>query len=247
MKHKINKTAAIFIVAIFALAGAATGYAMWNDTLTITGDVASGSVGWEFAETIALTDEYCPPPYLDDGNPSFEADWNCDPNYGFREYEGGIWQGWGPTQGPDANYPEPKNVACGELVYDLSVDDHTIGVIIHDAYPGYWNKVEVHAICTGTIPIKLQNAIISWDPEGTNVIATIDEIGVYDIHLNLDGEVDMELSWGHPMGGQLEIGDKAEISFEFCFLQPLPEGESYMFYITLTAVQWNEYTNGNPG
>jgi hypothetical protein len=233
MKQKINKMSVVFVVTIFALTGAATGYAMWSQELVIDGRVATGELDWEWVEILAIEDPFCPPPYL----PSEGAipDYNCDPIHGFQEVIGG--PGWGPTQ----KYEEPKNVACGELI---QTSKYHLEVKIKDAYPGYWNGVETHVHCLGTIPIKIQEAILSWDEAGEKIITKIDARNtgkVIKIDLNGDGLIDMEFIWGNHFGTQLEPCTKLEISFEFCFLQDLIQEATYQFFITLRAVQWNEY------
>jgi len=238
----MNKMAAIFIVSIFALTSVATGYAMWSQDLTIDGYVETGTLDWCWEDVLSVVDPFCPEDmgYLPDGIPGFPyyfRDWNCDPNNGFKE--GGV--GWGPTQYDPVYYPEPKNVGCGFLTV---IDCHSLAVTINNAYPGYWNGVTTHVINTGTIPIKIQEAILSWDAAGTQVFATINAVNEGNvIHIDLDGDgtYDMELIWGDHFGDQLDLDDKFEISWEFCFLQTLEQNAHYTFYVTVTGVQWNEY------
>ena len=72
MKRKINKIAAVFIVSIFALSGLGVAYAHWTDTITITGDVTTGTLKWELELPISHAD--------------FGLDWNC-----FFDLNGGRW------------------------------------------------------------------------------------------------------------------------------------------------------------
>ena len=44
---KTAKLGAIFLISLMALAGAGVGYAAWFDTITVTGTVNTGSVGWD--------------------------------------------------------------------------------------------------------------------------------------------------------------------------------------------------------
>ena len=233
MKDKTNKLAIIFVVSIFALTSVATGYAMWSQDLTIYGDVSTGTLDWCWVQPLKVEDTECPPPYY----PTDDPDGNCDPNFGF--IEGGV--GWGPLWYDPELYPEPKNVACGELEV---IDCHTLAIVINYAYPGYWNGVQTHVFNYGTIPIKIQEAVLSWDPEGTDIIAIINEDNEgYVIHIDLDGDdiTDMELIWGDHFGDQLHGDLNFEISWQFCFLQNLKQNAQYIFYVTLTGVQWNEY------
>lgn len=75
MKHRINKMAAIFIASIFALSGLGAAYAAWTDTITITGDVSTGTVEWELQGPLTNSDG---PGVLD---------WNC-----FFDLDGGIFE-----------------------------------------------------------------------------------------------------------------------------------------------------------
>jgi hypothetical protein len=230
MKETMDKIAVVFVAAIFALTGAAAGYAMWSQELTIDGNVQTGTVDWEWVQDLTVSDPFCPPPYIPD-NPLLR-DKNCDPDWGFFELEDG--QGWGP------NWVD-KNVGCGNIT---KIDEHTLEITITNAYPGYWNGIETPVHGVGTIPIKIQEAIFSWDPEGTNVIAIINKLNEGKvIHIDLDGNgsTDMELIWGDHFGDQLELCVKWEISWEICFLQTLQQDQTYTFYVTLHAVQWNEY------
>lgn len=228
MKNVIDKLAVIFIVSLFALSGVTAGYAMWSQDLTIKGTVETGTLDWEFVPLLKVEDSSCPPSYY----PTQTPDYNCDPNYGFYEPSDG--EGWGPQL-------SDKNVGCGTL---NQVDAHTLAVVINNAYPGYWNGVQTHVHCSGSIPIKIQEVVFSWDAAGTDVFLTINALNEFDIfHINLDGDnnPEMELKWGDNFGKQLHYCQTAEISFDFCFLQTLEQLQRYTFYITLTAVQWNEY------
>lgn len=127
----------------------------------------------------------------------------------------------------------------------IVVDDHTLQVIINNAYPGYWNGVQTHVKNNGTVPIKIQEAILSWDEAGTDVITVINAANEGQVvHIDLDGNgsTDMEIIWGDHFGDQLELDRRFEISWDFCFLQTLQQGQTYTFYVHLRAVQWNEYT-----
>ena len=240
MKQRINKMAAIFIASIFALSALGVAYAAWTDTIYIDGDVTTGTVNleWYPPSGISCEDETCGPPYQGAG---VTVDKNCDPNYGFLDPSTGL--GWGPT----ADYPDAKDVACGSIV-TVAGDPDTLELTINNAYPGYWNKVETHAIYKGSIPVRIKDLVISRDAAGTDIIKTLDAtnwqgtFGVHELDLDGDGVIDMELKWGEAFfGSQLHYWTEIEISFNFCFLQPLPPDSQLTIYFALTAIQWNEY------
>ena len=242
MKHRINKMAVIFIASIFVLSGLGVAYAAWTDTITIDGTVDTGDVNieWYLPSGISCEDETCGPPYQ---GPGVTPDKNCDPNHGFYDPATGL--GRDPTFDYPPSDPDPKDVACGSIVL---IDPDTLELTINNAYPGYWNKVETHAIYKGSIPVRVKNLVISRDPEGTDIIKIIDAINWGQVHeLDLDGDtnIDMELKWGHPFGAQLHYWYEIEVSFNFCFLQPLPQSfqapDGLTIYFALTVIQWNEY------
>lgn len=234
MKHNIDKMAAIFIASIFALSGLGIAYAAWTDTITIDGDVNTGSVLWEFQAPYTITDPYDTATwgYLPEGIPGNEyyfRDYNCDPNNGFY--------GWGPTQYDPVHYPEPKNVGHGYLIEE---DSHTLKLDIYNAYPGYYNHADFWVHYIGSIPGKIDSLVIK--NEAGIVIETITDLGIYEFDISGDGISDMQIKWGHPFGDQLHYCNERDVSFGFCFLQPLPQDSVITLYLEYVVVQWNEYT-----
>lgn len=231
----------MFIVTIFVLTGAATGYTLWFQDLYIDGKVETGELDWKFVTPLFVVDQICPesfgyyplppPPLL-----WYEwRDFNCDPNNGFIN-------GWGPTQYDPVYYPDPKNVACGSMEI---INDHELKVWFTDTYPGYWNGVTTHVKAIGTIPVKIQVVYVSSTPGGSGDLAIIGDSNdneIFEFDLDGDGCKETQLKWGNNFGEQLDPcqSDK-EISFQFCFLQCLKPNESYTIYLTFRACQWNEY------
>jgi hypothetical protein len=216
MRHVINKISVVFMASIFALSGLSVAYSAWTDTLYIQGTVTTGTLEWEFGPSPpTITDVYAPP------TPT--PDWNCDPNLGFN--------------GP---YPQPyvvdKNIGWG----DTYIEDHdTIQLHIYSAYPGYYNHLDFWVHCLGTIPLKTDHAVVT-NATGI-VIATITGLGLYEFDISGDGVNDMQILWGDNFGTQLHYCQSQDISFGFCFLQPLPLNSDITIYINLVCVQWNEY------
>jgi hypothetical protein len=221
MKHVINKVAVIFIVSLFALAGSSASYALWYDNLHLDVDAETGTLNWIFAYPITVSDTICPPPYY----PTDTPDYLCDPNIGLYDI-------YSPYLGD-------KNIGCADATL---IDDHHIQFNVNNAYPGYYNHIDFWIINTGTIPLVIDSVTI-WDIYGNELI-TFCSIGVHEIDLNGDGLIDMHIYWGHPFGepaAQVHEGERRDISFGFCFLQPLPQDENIVLDLGLLAVQYNEW------
>lgn len=223
----MDKIAVVFVASIFALTGIAAGYAMWSQDLTIAGEVHTGIVDWEFLPGPSVQDTSAPPPYY----PPVQADWNCDPDYGFFD-EFGIFVGW---------YQSDKNVGWG---YAEKTDQHTIKFELYNVYPGYYNHIDwwVHGL--GTIPIKIDSVTIT-DALGNQIGYLKEPPGspATFAHLDIDGDtvVDTQIMWGDHWGTQLEHCETADMSFGICFLQPLAQNQQITIYIHIRAIQWNEY------
>lgn len=218
MKHGINKIAVIFVASLFALTAAGVGYAAWTDTLYINGSVTTGTVEWEFGPMPpTVFDPYAPPPIY----PTTTPDWNCDPNLGFT---------------PGHPHVVDKNVGSGST----SIVDHdTLQLTINNAYPGYYNHLDFWVHCISTIPIKSDHAVVR--NAAGQVLATITGAGLYEFNIDGLGGNDMQIYWGDNFGDQLHYCQSLDISFGFCFLQPLPQSSSITIYIDMVCVQWNEY------
>jgi hypothetical protein len=219
MRKKSGKISALFIISIFALSLVSLAYAAWVDTIEINGEVTTGEVKWEFGPfPPGLTDVWGPPPIF----PTNTPDWNCDPNLGFY--------------GDPVVFLVDKNVGWGEV---FIVDPDTIQLNIYNAYPGYYNHMDFWVHALGTIPIKI-NSVIITNETGVEII-TIDDVGIYEFDISGDDVNDMQIVWGNEFGDQLHHCDWRDRSFGFCFLQPLPQSSIIVIYISVIAVQWNEY------
>ena len=226
MKNKINKMAAVFIASIFALSGLGVAYAAWTDTITITGDVTTGVVEWEF-----WTDPY----WQDDDAPNGDYlspphDKNVDPNLGFFDENGNLI----------LPYDAGKNVAWGTAV---KIDDHLIEVALHDAYPGYWNHLLFSVHCLGTIPLKINDVLIYVDLDEPPVaqITISNEQEAHGVDLDGVNGDDIQIMWGDNFGYQMHYCYWKDISLQICVLQPAPQNSELTFYMLYRAVQWNEY------
>lgn len=235
MRKKINKLAAIFIVSIFALSGLGIAYAAWTDTINVSGTVDTGKVCWEFG-TVSMLDMIPPENYGGDFPvPEYEADYTCIP--GFL---------WNPDIG-DYYWHLDKNVGWGDFEkLDTDEDGHfdTVLVWLNNTYPCYFNELRMYLRNCGTIPIKFNNIVIGDTNGNSYYIISGDPIITLD--LNNNGVDDFEIWWNDDdFGDQIEPeGRSDELSLWMHVLQdedPAFQSGSFGFYISLTAVQWNEY------
>lgn len=229
MKKRINKIAATFVVAIFALSGLGIAYSAWTDTITIGGTVETGSLCWEFV-SCSMMDEFEPVNPGGDyvGFSSPYADKTCEPGFPLTA-QGYFWNldknvGWGVQQRQDND---------GDGFYE------TLEITLNNVYPCYFNELSFYVRNCGSIPLKFDHILI-------NGVAY--NIGQPYVSLDLsgNGEDDFEIWWREEYWGyQLEPGDPApEFSFWMHVLQDEGEGvqgESFTFTLSLVGVQWNEY------
>jgi len=209
MKHRINKIAAIFVMTIFALAGASTGYALWYDNLHLDASVETGSIEWVFLNVAYMDGNY--------GIPDF----HCNPGF-----EGGYyWQG-------------TKDVGW---TYGEVTDDHTVTISLNNVYPCYFTMISLYIKVLGTIPVHIQSVTYTSDYE---TITIDDGTPVDDLDLDGDGQPDIEIWWkDNWFGDQYHPGDYVEeTSFWLHIMQPAPQSAQLSFDMTLTCVQYNEYT-----
>ncbi len=162
-----------------------------------------------------------------------DKDWTCD-------------DGFGNIRGPGDN---PNAKAVGSTTVWI-VDDHTVGVILDDVYPSYFNKITLSAENIGTIPVILAGAELTYsdpDPNNPGQFLTVpmpDQQLVYIPGDDQYGGISnvIEVMWGNNTGAQIDPGDQIWTdSFSIHILQPAKQGSQYSFTITREAIQWNEY------
>ena len=164
---KTTKLGAMFLISILALAGVGMGYAAWTDTITITGQINTGSVEWKFIDVSGTwvwkvydyqTDEI----YITD-----------DPL-------------WVPS---DIGY-DGELIAYSEAVL---TDDHNAVVTYDNLFPCIYFEADVVVEYTGTVPGKINSIIplnnlgvidsyttitVTYTPVGGLPIPVIDPMGL---------------------------------------------------------------------
>jgi len=211
------------LALVLALGVLGVGYAAWTDQITVSGSVSTGDVCLCIQETGAYApfcSDYCDSGHLDN-NGLYST---CDPIY-FSDQE--------PA--------EKKDVACTDVTW---VDCNTLAVTVTNGYPYYAAGVDFTVCNCGSVPVKIWSVTISddfgnsWDFYGNPAEVCLD--------LDNDGYGDMILDWGNSWGNQLENGECADLSFAFVLLQEIPQSQcdTLHFHVSLTAIQWDEYTPG---
>ncbi len=117
------------------------------------------------------------------------------------------------------------------------VDDHTMEFTIDNAYPWYFEEISMHAVITGTVPIKIWKVVV----DGITIYET-NKSETLMLDLDNDGLYDLALKWNDNLGGQFHPGDTIELSFWIVVLQDAPQNSSLTLTIQVYAVQWNEYS-----
>lgn len=229
----MKKILFIALALVLALGGLGVGYAAWTDQVNVNGSVNTGKVCIKF-QVGNQTDRACP-----SGNPWYVGPGNGDPNLDLSVYPPSI-----PTQ-PDYVYTE-KNVACTNI---QGVHTNTLLVTVNNAYPLYYNDLEIEFCNCGTVPVKLQSIYIT-PLNFVNAPYAWDEVS------DPGNTAPLWVRVTDGIGTQLEQGQCKSASVKFVVqeaaLQNAGRGlagdpPAYQFTITWTVIQWNEYENGTSG
>lgn len=133
--RRFGKLSVLALALVLALGGLGIGYASWTDMVVVEETVTTGTVCVEFQQLpLTISDDDAPPPV----SPTTTPDMTCDPL----------------TMANVRYVNPPKNVAWGEAVW---VDEDTLQVTLHDAYPCYYNHVDFWVHNCGTIPIIMDS------------------------------------------------------------------------------------------
>jgi hypothetical protein len=209
----MKKIGLLCLALVLALGSLGVGYAMWYQTVYIHGDVTTGNLQMCIEENTWL---------VKDGEVG--ADWNA-----ITACDAGI---------PEV-FPAPggKDVGWTELNWN---DCNSLDVVVHNAYPCYYNHIDIYVDNIGTIPTKQWKAVVTYDSNTWTFYNSSYQC------LDLDGVdgPDLWLRFGDSWGVQQEPGGFYDLSFDFHVLQPAPQGATLEFTIAVTWVQWNEYQAG---
>jgi hypothetical protein len=218
----MKKIGLLMLTIVLALGALGIGYAKWADTVDMTVNVGTDNVQLCIQETGTAHEPFTTDPtgsgHLDAG----ALGTTCDP----------LVIGTGQ--------PSPrKDVASTDVAW---VNCHTLSVTVTNGYPYYTAAVDFTVCNTGSVPTKLWRVVISDDFGNSYTFYGAPAMGGLD--LNNDGKCDMVISWEDNWGLQIEGATCGDESFTFVLLEDIPPSQTgtLHFTITLTAVQWNEYS-----
>lgn len=147
-------------LSILALSMIGFTYALWSDTLYISGSIATGEVDWGLFPQYNFLDHQDDEDWLGDCN---WTQWESDKDVG------------GPT-------------IMTPIDTDKDGDMDTLQVTLQNTYPGYFENIGFHAKCLGTIPIIIDNVVINgnmYREDNANPTVFIDLTGEGDADIKI--------------------------------------------------------------
>ena len=160
------------------------GYAAWSENLSLSGTVKTGELDWYFSNW----------GQMDSGN-----DYICEP---------GCYDGF-----EEADKDVARTTVTG-LDTDGDGDKDTVRVAVTNGYPGYYNSPYVTVKNNGTIPVKIQQPIVSAPSE-------------VDVH------------WIDSVGTVLMPGQFTSVFYDLRVNESAQESSNYTFTIKIPGIQWN--------
>jgi len=238
---KFGKIGLLFLVLTLVLASMGVGYAMWDKTLDINGTVETGEV-----DVIFLPFEPGPP---------YEITTTNDP----RDND--------PAEfGRD---PLRRGKDVGDSSLGVAPDGSNVILLVHNSYPCYYTTGWAPIQNNGTVPVKIQGfemkikagSVSGWkysDDDGATWTEVLPDTWVpYAacttrlVDLDKDGDADYSVHIVNPAKGtQIDPDGYVWMDIDVHIEQGAEQGQgwiqqadySYVFFIRMQAVQWNEFT-----
>jgi len=151
-------------------------------------------------------------------------------NTGYMDGKWVLALNFDPPAPPVSLDPNPDGTRKDQDVGSTTVSGigtDTLVVTVNNAYPSYFNDIEVEYRYTGTIPAEVQS--IEIIPNGFTLATA------YGAN---DGPIWVKFVDG--IGTKLHQGDEQASSFKIHVEQCAQQGTSYTFTVKLRLVQWNE-------
>jgi predicted ribosomally synthesized peptide with SipW-like signal peptide len=256
----MKKVFFVCMALVLALVGTGVAYAMWSDTLQITGVVQTGSVDVRIISQ-ASND---PSPHGIPGDSASYLTGSLDPmSTGSWSCLSDEWSG----------LRDDKNVAFTNC--NIPGDGQSIQITVANGYPGYNGSVSFTIQNTGSIPVKLLDLTLNkvsydgvyYDPidvdngyavgpididmvsgEPNNIWYWVDDDvvgqkGQVWKTLDLDDAYGITLDGtgcGFEPGCQIEPGGTVKAQFNVKVVQPSSQNGIFDFTIGMKFAQWNE-------
>lgn len=208
----MKKFGILCLALVIALGSLGVGYALWSDSVTISGTVTTNTVSIGFTE-FTCQEMHQELPWNDD-NPFYQGEYEGkDVASCVCDYDGGSY------------YTDPATDLSGYKVGTVTVTN---------GYPCYWCFTTFVITNLGTTPVIMQE----WQPVDPTGALTWDE----DLQSLCDdtGAAILRFRTVNLVGSQLHQGDWDKAEIDVHIEQPAAMNASYSFDIVLTAVQWNE-------
>jgi len=210
----MKRITAMLLMLLLSLTLTGIAYALWSESLTISGTVDTSELDWELVQGTII--------HLDQGN-----DHNAS---------------WYPERGFEQLDKDAGSTTVNPVDSDGDGDLDTMVVTLYNVYPWYGEHIAFEVHNNGEIPLRIWKVVFK-DASGT-VLYEMYETEEYAIPLDLngDGKADIAIWWGNNFGEQLHPCSSRDISFDMTVLQDAPQGQTLTFTIEYVAIQWNEYS-----
>jgi hypothetical protein len=247
MTHKTNHRgrAILLVLAVMALATAGLVYAHWTDTLQVNAQVNTGTAEITITPRSAANTD-------DDGTAN---GWEIPgDNGGGTEYDR-----WGLSSSNDpSTYSSPywvgtrytKDVARCRV---MSTSDHTVTVLVDNAYPSYWCTMRFEQTVTGTIPLRSQVNRVTvcaadcGDPANWVLVPYVkgSDSFPYESGDGGDGELEMQINPPASCGYQYDPLFHFGSRLTFHVLQGAEQGATYQVRFDSEYWNYNEWSLAN--
>jgi len=123
----------------------------------------------------------------------------------------------------------------GKCTAEIGIEGDSASFIIDNAYPGYIIDVTFKEKNTGTIPVKINDVLMTLSGPGGTVSVTCTGVPCSLV------TPEVSVSYDDNFGNQIDPGATVANSVNMNVLQGTAESSTYTLTVKERAVQWNEY------
>jgi hypothetical protein len=215
-----RQLASMVVALLAALSLLGVGYASWIGQNHVQGTVHMAGFDYVF-DSVDVLDFTAPPPYSGVG---VVGDYTLV--HGHR------------TQ-------TTQNIGWGSAQIEPGSGNHLVSFALNNAYPGYFNHLDMTVANSGSIPMVVDGVVFSW-AGGSKTYRSEGQVKPTDVDLNGDGKADVELIWGDNFGATLQPDATCDMGLGVLILPDAPQGAHMDFGVQLNTVQANEYVPPSP-